>query len=779
MHLNVKSSKFKLNCLHKNLLFVSLLFVLLISSLSCCVLIVQAEDPYRDVVLVDDEATLRTTIADALTPTVIALSADIQLTNNSLDITTGKDIVLTSQGDGWVFKLIGAPGVATITVNDGGVLELAGIQVTHMKGAVGNGVVVQVGGSLTMSEGKITGNIVGRVDDFGGSGGGGVYNEGRFSLFGGVISDNIANWGGGVSNYSGNFTMFGGMISGNTADSGGGIYNYVRSHYYGDEYVCGGVTMFGGVISDNTAHSGGGGINNGGDFTLFDGAILNNNATYGGGVLTGGDFMDFNLCGGVILGNTAIQGGGIYAYRARIKMTGGVISNNTAKDTGGGVCNYGNAYFEMFDGTISDNTANNKGGGIYSYSTFILYTGVISGNTAIQGGGIYNTGTGYETVGHIYLHGGMIANNSAIEGGGIYNRYEPAHQDLLGGITTYDCVIVNNSAVDGGGIYFNRGPSGTYGRDCRVELFGGTFLSNTALNGGGGVWIAVEDLDLLYVYDDVVFSGNVAGAAYERAPIYDELYRARIGAGVVWSEPFTQGYNNYDISGQNIVPLLYTVQPGDSLWLIAKTYDTTIEDLKTLNKLTSDVIYPRQQLLIPRPPNYYVVQFGDTVESIAQKCNTTVHTIKTLNNVPYEKVFVGQELQVWYRVKLGDSLWLIAKTYDTTIEDLKTLNKLTSDTIYLGQRLLISLPPNVYVFHDGDTLESIAQNHNTTVRTILVLNHPYNGVYEGDELKLWYRVQSGDSLWLIAKTYDTTIENLKTLNGLAKDTIYPGQHLLI
>ncbi len=42
--------------------------------------------------------------------------------------------------------------------------------------------------------------------------------------------------------------------------------------------------------------------------------------------------------------------------------------------------------------------------------------------------------------------------------------------------------------------------------------------------------------------------------------------------------------------------VLYFVQKGDSLWKIAKAYHTTVENIKALNKLESDTIYPGQQL---------------------------------------------------------------------------------------------------------------------------------------------------------------------------------------
>jgi len=75
-------------------------------------------------------------------------------------------------------------------------------------------------GTFTMENGEIFGNTSNSY-------GGGVYvtSEEAFTMYGGKISDNTASFGGGVSN-NGTFTMHDGVISGNTANSsyGGGVY---------------------------------------------------------------------------------------------------------------------------------------------------------------------------------------------------------------------------------------------------------------------------------------------------------------------------------------------------------------------------------------------------------------------------------------------------------------------------------------------------------------------------------------------------------------------------
>jgi uncharacterized repeat protein (TIGR02543 family) len=128
--------------------------------------------------------------------------------------------------------------------------------------------------------------------------------------------------------------------------------------------------------------------------------------------------------------------------------------------------------------------------------------------------------------------GGVIDSNTAESGGGVLNM---GIFSLSGGI------ISNNTVSIGGGVYIWLG----------ADIFtikGGVIANNTALGNGGGIYTNLGNLDKLFISDGVVFENNRASTAYNRDPAHDELYRAHIGDKVVWSEPFTQGYNNYDIS---------------------------------------------------------------------------------------------------------------------------------------------------------------------------------------------------------------------------------------
>lgn len=166
-------------------------------------------------------------------------------------------------------------------------------------------------------------------------------------------------------------------------------------------------------------------------------------------------------------------------------------------------------------------------------------------------------------------------------------------------------------------------------------------------------------------------------------------------------------YKNLPYSTSGQIPSgtnLYTVKAGDTLYSIANRYNTTVNDIKRLNGLTSDILRIGQQLLITEgmmPSDQtvvYVVQPGDTLYSIASRYNTTVNDIKNLNNLSSNLLSIGMQLlipssnsnaQTTYTVKSGDSLWKISRQFGTTVSELRRLNNLTSDILSIGQTLLI------------------------------------------------------------------------------------------
>jgi hypothetical protein len=150
----------------------------------------------------------------------------------------------------------------------------------------------------------------------------------------------------------------------------------------------------------HTPGCGGGILNDGGTVTVNDSTIYDNQtflATNGGGIcnLNG----TFNLNDSNVLGNTAFgNGGGIYNSGGVLQITGSLIADNQAggdlNGEGAGIYNaaVGGTSTWLFSGTsVIDNVAGTDGGGIYNGNFLeILPNSEVAGNTAFQGGGVFN-----------------------------------------------------------------------------------------------------------------------------------------------------------------------------------------------------------------------------------------------------------------------------------------------------------------------------------------------------------------------------------------------------
>ena len=258
----------------------------------------------------------------------------------------------------------------------------------------------------------------------------------------------------------------------------------------------------------------------------------------------------------------------------------------------------------------------------------------------------------------------------------------------------------------------------------------------------------------------------------------------------------------------------YTVKSGDSLWSISQQAKLTVNQLKELNHLQSDIIYPGQKLVLSK----------STSSTTTKPSATTTVTKSDSSN----STSTGS-----YTVKSGDSLWAIATKYDVTVSQLKQWNSLTSDVIQPGQKLLVkpvqlsetkktttstassssvkkvttttSTSGKTYVVKKNDTLWDIAVSNKTTVDDLKTYNKLSSYViFPGQKLKIptvgsssvvtekdypkatavkqptsKYTVKSGDTLWDIALLNDTTIKKIMTTNNLSVTTIFPGQVLVI
>lgn len=276
----------------------------------------------------------------------------------------------------------------------------------------------------------------------------------------------------------------------------------------------------------------------------------------------------------------------------------------------------------------------------------------------------------------------------------------------------------------------------------------------------------------------------------------------------------------------------YTVKSGDSLYSIASKNNTTVNEIKSLNNLTSNLLSIGQILEIPdlyETKNYflYTVKKNDNLYAIARKYNTTVAEIKSLNNLTSNNLSINQVLKIplkkdsdneiiiseyqTYTVQKGDSLYTIAKKFNTTVDNIMKTNSLGTTNLSIGQVLKIETKTTnvseieeclgdpalyeedttTYVVQKGDNLYKIAGKFNVSVNDIVksnnlistsliigqVLTIPNNN--NSSKKEIIYTVKAGDSLYKIAQKFNTTVNNIINDNNLKSNLLSIGQTLII
>lgn len=88
----------------------------------------------------------------------------------------------------------------------------------------------------------------------------------------------------------------------------------------------------------------------------------------------------------------------------------------------------------------------------------------------------------------------------------------------------------------------------------------------------------------------------------------------------------------------------YKVERGDTLWKIAREHHTTVDKLKEMNHLSSDLIFPNLVLTTSDIPEYYTVQKGDTLSKIAKAYGMSVQTLKSINQLNSDLIFPGDRI---------------------------------------------------------------------------------------------------------------------------------------
>ena len=302
-------------------------------------------------------------------------------------------------------------------------------------------------------------------------------------------------------------------------------------------------------------------------------------------------------------------------------------------------------------------------------------------------------------------------------------------------------------------------------------------------------------------------------------------------------------YDYNELSGNCNCPsgsFSYTIKSGDTLYLLAKRYNTTVEAIKKLNpginpnnlQIGQKICIPGSTTPTPPPPPTrcpsgsfaYTIKSGDTLYLLAIRYNTTVEAIMRLNpGIDPMNLQIGQVICIpsstppptrcpsgtfEYTIKAGDTLFELANRFNTTVQAIMAVNPgIDPNNLRVGQVICIPevTPPPTrcpsgtfeYTIRAGDTLFELANRFNTTVQAIMAVNpgiDPSNlrvgqvicipevtpppmrcpmGTFE-------YTIRAGDTLFGLANRFNTTVQAIMAVNpGIDPNNLRVGQIICI
>ena len=266
------------------------------------------------------------------------------------------------------------------------------------------------------------------------------------------------------------------------------------------------------------------------------------------------------------------------------------------------------------------------------------------------------------------------------------------------------------------------------------------------------------------------------------------------------------------------------VKRGETLGRIASKYGMSVSELQRENSLRGSRIIPGQKLKVQKSSSnvntdlaeaktisnaVHKVRKGESLFQIAKKYDLSVDQIKSLNNLTSDYLYVGQNLKVVsngtlpsaredftkHTVRKGETLGHIAENYGVRASDLRKWNNIRGSRIYPGQKLLLqsnsdythsSTPKNVdyHTIRKGETLNSIANKYDVSVDQLKSWNNiSSNNIKAGDKLMLnsdlaskgsnsnsnsgspvYYNLKKGETLAFVGRKFGIALNEIKRLN---------------
>lgn len=184
----------------------------------------------------------------------------------------------------------------------------------------------------------------------------------------------------------------------------------------------------------------------------------------------------------------------------------------------------------------------------------------------------------------------------------------------------------------------------------------------------------------------------------------------------------------------------YTIKSGDSLSTIAATFGTTLQVVRDVNDLTSDIIVAGKTLMIPSASgdaDEYALSAGQRLAA-KQSQNPDASGLKQHTHI----------------VSPGDNFWDISRSYKVDMRAMARWNNMApTDMLFPGQELVVWLPREAAV--------ASLTGSRSVIR------------------KVGYTIRSGDSLARIADKFNVNVSQIYEWNTISGKYIQPGQSLTL
>lgn len=252
---------------------------------------------------------------------------------------------------------------------------------------------------------------------------------------------------------------------------------------------------------------------------------------------------------------------------------------------------------------------------------------------------------------------------------------------------------------------------------------------------------------------------------------------------------------------------VHHVAKNDTVWALSNKYGVSIKSIEQLNNIdpNTNMIYVGQDLKISnndskasdnnnKDTHSYVVKSGDSLWAIARQYNTTVDHLRELNGLSSSTIYVGQSLKLDGQAvakttttktttqKASSSVASSASSASSQQATVKSSSAVSSSSV--SQAPVASSSASSVVSSSSSSEASNVASSAVASSSSSVASSSSSEASSSQQAVIaanhtTYTVQSGDSLYTIAQAYGVSVESLREANPSVSTALIAGQKLII